>query len=224
MMTRSLAALGLLFAATVHAADKPPRIEVPRASKPPVIDGKVNTTEWTRAARVPLMDGGHALLLHSSTYLYVAFVARRAGTGSVCTMTTDGRVRVLHASAALGTALYAKNGAKWDMAQPFTFTNRDTGPSPAAKKERNEFLAKEGWFANTDPAGQTQRELQIRLDDRSELPIVLSFMTWVKPKVFDLDVWPDTTVDGCAELDLAGGWTDRDYTFAPETWGVAVLQ
>jgi hypothetical protein len=222
-MARSLAALVLLLASTVHAAGKPRRIEVPRTSKPPVIDGKVNTTEWTKAARVPLMDGGHALLLHSSTYLYVAFVGRKAGIGSVCTITSDG-VRVLHASSGLGTALFAKNGAKWDLAQGFTFTNRDTGPSPAAKKERNDFLAKEGWFANTNPAGLPQREFQIRLDDRSEIPIVLSFMTFVKPQVYDLDVWPEGVVDGCAELDLAGGWTDREYTFAPETWGLAVLQ
>jgi hypothetical protein len=223
-MAPSLATLVLLLATAVHAADKPPRIEVPRASKTPVIDGKVNTTEWTRAARVPLMDGGHALLLHTSNYLYVAMVSRRAGVGSVCTTTTANRVRVLHSSAALGTAFFTKDAAKWTLAQGFTFTNRDTGNTPAAKKERSDFLSKEGWFANTDPKGLVQREFQIRLDDRSELPIVLSYMTFVKPKVYDLDVWPETVVDGCAELDLAGGWTDREYTFSPETWGVAVLQ
>ncbi len=223
MKTRSLAALALVFASAVHAADKPARVEVPRAQQSPTVDGKVGSTEWTKAARVPLMDGGYALLLHNTTYLYVAFVGRRAGIGSVCTTNKD-RVRVLHASAGLGTAWYIKNDAKWKLAQGFTFTNRDTGDTPEAKKERREFLAKEGWFANTDPAGQPQREFQIRLDDRSELPIVLSFMTFLKPKEYDLDVWPATVVDGCAELDLAGGWTEREYTFAPETWGLAVLQ
>lgn len=225
MKTRSLAALVLLLASAVHAADKPrvARVEVPRAQKSPVVDGKVGTTEWGKAARVPLMDGGHALLLHNTTYLYVAFVGRRPGVGSVCTTNKD-RVRVLHASAGLGTAWFTKDSAKWTLAQGFTFSNRDTSNTPAAKKERREFLTKEGWLANTDPAGQPQREFQIRLDDRSEFPIVLSFMNWIKPEVFDLDVWPETVVDGCAELDLAGGWTDREYTFAPETWGLAVLQ
>jgi hypothetical protein len=223
-MSRSLVlAFTLLLAASAHA-DSPKRIEVPRAPKTPNVDGVVSGPEWAKAARVYLGDGGHALLQHNGTYLFIAFVGKRAGIGSVCTSSKDAKVRVLHASAALGTAEWAKQDAKWQMARGFTMTNRDTGKSAAAQAERKQFLAKEGWFANTSVAGQAQREYQIRLDGRREIPLVLSFMSWITKKQYDLDVWPDTVFDGCAELDLAGGYTETEYAFEPESWGVAALQ
>jgi hypothetical protein len=224
-MTRFLAAIVLLAATAAHAAPKPGRIDVPRAEKKIAIDGKVTSAEWTKAARVPLMDGGQALLLHDGTYLYVGMVGLRGGVGSICTMNKQQQVRVLHASAGLGTALYDRKDGKWALTQGFTFESRENmTPTKASVAERRDYLKKEGWFANTHIEGQLQREFQIRLDGRTEVPIVLSFMSWITREKFDLDVWPGTVVDGCAELDLAGGWTDREYTFAPETWGIAALQ
>jgi hypothetical protein len=233
-MVRSLSALLLLLASAAHAAANPVRIDVPRATKPPVVDGRVGSAEWTKAARVPLMDGGHALLLHNGTYLYVAIVARRVGIGSLCTMRKD-QVRVLHASAGIGSALFDKKDGGWQLTQGFTFSNStpqpgnltNSGPAAApvsAANERKQYLAKEGWFANSSPTGQLQREFQVRVDGRTEIPLVISFMSWVTREEFDLDVWPDAVVDGCAELDLAGGWTNRSYTFEPATWGIAALQ
>jgi len=214
--------LALLLAVSAFAAPK--KIEVPRGAKTPNVDGDVNAAEWAKAARVYLGTGGHVLLQHNGTYLFVAFVGKRPGIGSVCTAAKDGRLRVLHASAALGTAEWTKQNAKWTLARGFTWTNRDTGKSAAAMAERKQFLGAEGWFANTHPAGQQQREYQIRIDGRKEIPIVLAFMSWVKPEQFDLNAWPDDVYDGCAELDLASGSTEAAYTFEPETWGVAVLQ
>lgn len=214
--------LALLLASSALAAPK--KVEVPRGPKTPNVDGDVNAAEWAKAARVHLGNGGHALLQHNGSYLFIALVGKRAGIGSVCTTAKDGKLRVLHASAALGTAEWEKKNAKWSLARGFTMTNRDTGKSPAATAERKQFLGAEGWFANTNPAGQPQREFQIRIDGRKEIPLVLAFMSWIKPQEFDLHAWPDDVYDGCAELDLAGGYTEPDYTFEPETWGVAVLQ
>lgn len=224
-MARSLAlALTLLLTSSTFAAS-PKRIDVPRAAKTPVIDGVVNGPEWAKAARVYLGDGGHALLQHNGQYLYVAFVGKRAGVGSVCTQSKDGkRLRVLHASAALGTAEWEQKDAKWTLSRGFEMSNRDTGKSTEAMAARKEFLTKEGWFANVSPTGQMQREYQIRLEGRREIPLVLSFMSWLGKKQFALDFWPEEIYDGCAELDLAGGYTDTEYTFEPETWGVANLQ
>ncbi len=224
-MARSLVlALTLLLAPFAFAAS-PKRIEVPRAPKTPNVDGVVHGPEWAKAARVYLGDGAHALLQHNGSYLFIALIGKRAGVGSVCTTSKDGKLlRVLHASAALGTAEWEQNESKWTLARGFTMTNRDTGRSAPAMAERKEFLAKEGWFANTSPAGQLYREYQIRLDGRREIPLVLSFMSWIGRKQFDLDLWPEEVYDGCAELDLAGGSTETAYTFEPETWGIAALQ
>jgi hypothetical protein len=224
-MARTLIATLLLIATTAaHAADaKQPRIIVPRTLKSPVIDGKLSKTEWADAAQVALADGGQARLLNDGRFLFVAMVGKRMGIGSICTM-NKGELNVLHASAGLGTAVYAQKEGKWMLTRPFTFTNRDTSNSQTGIKDRKKFLADEHWYANTHPNGTTEREFQIRLDGRTEIPLVLSFMSYVSASEFDLDAWPETVVDGCVELDLASGWTNQQYTFEPKTWGIAVIR
>lgn len=210
------------LAATLFAAEAPKRIEVPRTRRPPLIDGNPNRTEWKGAARVALGDGAFAMLLNDGTFLYVALVGMKPGTGSVCTSTKTG-VRILHASAALGTATFEPQKGKWIVTRPFTWTNRDTGPSPAAQAERKKMIATEGWFANTSRTAMLEREYQIAVRGLREVPLTLGFFTYT-PKVQRLSYWPTTLEDDCANADLAGGFTDGELTFDPAKWGIAELK
>ena len=218
-MLRPLVLVLAILAASAALADSPaaPRISVPRAQKTPVIDGSVASAEWARGARVFFGDAGHALLLHDGQYLYIALVAVRPAVGSICTSSKAGRVSVLHSSGTLGAARYEKNGAKWDLTRPFTMTR------PAGTEEAKKFVETEGWFSSTNPMAVRQREFQIRIGNRTEIPLVLSLLTFVSRTAYDLDAWPSTVYDGCVELSLAGGSTEGTYTFDPESWGVAVL-
>ncbi|HEX8254698.1 MAG TPA: hypothetical protein VF846_16260 [Thermoanaerobaculia bacterium] len=225
-MSRFLITILLLVATAVQAAEqkKANRVSVPRVQAVPTIDGKLSPKEWTSARQVALADGAHARLQHDGRFLYIALIGKRAGIGSICTPNgTQSQVRVLHASAGLGTAVYDKKGDKWSLTRGFTFTNRDTSNSQTGIKDKKAFLAAEGWFANTHPAGTMEREYQLPIGGRREVPLVLSFMSFLGPNELDLDAWPETVTDACVELDLAGGWTEREYTFAPETWGIAVI-
>jgi hypothetical protein len=211
----------LLLSLSLHAA---PRVQVPRVPATPKIDGVITSKEWKDAVRVPLgSGGGHAMLQHNGTYLFIALVGRRAGIGSLCTMNKD-EVQVLHASAARGTASFKRDGDKWTNTRPFTWTNRDTGDTPEAMADRKKFLDAEGWFANAQPQGSVKREYQIRIAGRGEIPLALGFMGFIRKGEFDLASWPDKLPDGCGELDLSGGFTDREYTFDPSTWGMAEIR
>ncbi|HYO79480.1 MAG TPA: hypothetical protein VE010_23640 [Thermoanaerobaculia bacterium] len=223
-MSRFLIPILLLVATAVQAADqkKAARVNVPRAQVVPTIDGKLSPKEWASARQVALADGAHARLQHDGRFLYIALVGKRVGIGSICTPNGN-QVRVLHASAGLGTAVYDKKDGKWSLTRGFTFTNRDTSNSQTGIKDRKAFLSAEGWFANTDPAGTLEREYQLPIGGRREIPLVLSFMSFLGPYDFDLDAWPETVTDACVELELTGGFTEREYTFAPETWGIAVI-
>ncbi|HYI07426.1 MAG TPA: hypothetical protein VEK57_00020 [Thermoanaerobaculia bacterium] len=217
---RPLVPLVLLLSLSVHAA---PKVQVPRVPASPKVDGVITSKEWKDAVRVPLGTGGHAMLQHNGTYLFVALVGRRSGIGSLCTMNKD-EVQVLHASAALGTATFKRDGTKWVSNRPFAWTNRDTSASEAAMADRKKFLDTEGWFANAQPVGSPKREFQIRIGGRGEIPLTLGFMGFIRKGEFDLSSWPEKLPDGCGELDLAGGYTDREYSFDPETWGVAEIR
>jgi hypothetical protein len=219
MRSLVLLLLLLLAASSLSAAQ---RLEVPRGKTTPKIDGTVGATEWKSAVRVRIDDNTHALLQHNGTYLFIALVAHTGGSASICT-TNGTDVQILHASAALGSAAFAKQGDKWTMTRGFTWTNRDTGETAEAMAARKTFLDAQNWFANATPYFSTEREYQIRVSGRTEIPLVLSFLSFKSQNDSHLHYWPSRLEDSCADRDLAGGWEDGVYTFAPETWGVAVL-
>jgi hypothetical protein len=225
-MLRSLVVGSVLLATLSAFADSPKkqRIEVPRApQKPPYVNGSVTSAEWARAARVFLGDGGHALLLHDRTFLYIALVGTQPGVASVCTSSAPGRVSVLHASGSLGAARFEKSGAKWTLTRPFTMVKSAATSDVEAEADRKKFLQAEAWYASTNPTFVKQREYQLRIGGRTEIPLVLAFISAVKSDEYDLDAWPSTVYDGCVELGLAGGSSEGTFTFEPESWGVAVL-
>jgi hypothetical protein len=189
------------------------QLHIPHAAAP-TIDGSIGADEWKAAKTVALTNGGEAMLLHDGKYLYVAIAAPRNGIGSLCT--TDGDdVRILHASAALGTAVFL-NGQR---TRDFTWTNRDTTDAAARAK----FLDAEHWFANATPQGSREREYQIALDGRKEIPFTIAFMSFAPNEEQRIHVWPPELKDACASIDLASGVTDGPHTFEPATWGTIVL-
>jgi len=222
-MHRSIALiLAFSFSLALFAAD-PVRIVVNRVAKPPVVDGKVNPVEWKGAKHVMLSEGqGEALLVHDGNYLYVGIVGFRPGIGSLCTTGKNG-IFVLHASAALGTAAFEQTDGKWRLTHPFAWTNRDTGKSAEAMADREKFLNAKGWFANSSPTAQLMREYQLPIRGKEEVPLTISFYTYTQDQQL-LGYWPANLEDDCADAELAGGFTDREFTFDPSKWAVVVLQ
>ena len=189
-------------------------LDVPRAAAP-VIDGTIVAEEWKSAARVELTNGGHALLQHDGTFLYIAISGPRSGIASLC-MPEGKDVHVLHASAALGTAVFKDSRVTRD----FVWTNRDTKDGAAREK----FLAAEHWFANATPRGAVEREMQIELLGRKEIPLTIAFMSFAPNKEQRIHVWPAALDDGCASIDLASGKTAGPFTFDRTKWGVVKIE
>lgn len=191
-------------------------LDVPRAAAP-VIDGKIHADEWKSATRVELTNGGHALLQHDDQQLYIAIKGPRTGIGSLCS-SVGNDVAILHASAALGTALF-QNGK---VTRDFVWTNRDTKDTAA----RDKFLAAEHWFANATPptALSNEREFQIEIAGRRDIPLTLAFLSFAPNEDQQIHVWPPALKDACASIDLAAGKTEGVLTFDRATWGVLRLR
>ncbi len=225
-MRRSLSLLAsLLFSLALFAAPPPSphRIGAPRVTVAPVIDGEINAREWQGAVRVQLSGNlGNALLMHDDNYLYVGIEGAKAGSGSICVRGKTG-VRVLHASAALGTAAFEPEQGKWRLTRGFTWTNRGSDDKAVALAERKKFLSTDGWFANTQYAVTTEREYQIPIRGLKEVPMTIGFFTFTRREK-KFNYLAPTLEDDCADAELAGGFTDREYTFDPDQWGVVILQ
>ena len=189
-------------------------LDVPRSTAP-VIDGSIAAEEWKAAKRVELTNGGHALLQHDGRFLYVAIQGPRTGIASLCTPHGN-NVAILHASAALGTAVFKEGRVTRD----FVWTNRDTKDTAA----RDKFLAVEHWFANATPRGHVERELQIAIGGRREIPLTIAFMSFAPNEDQRIHVWPAALGDACASIDLASGKTAGTLAFDREQWGVVRLR
>lgn len=199
--------------ATPPATDAPPA-EPPAPTEPAVtLDGTIAADEW--AAGEPL-DPAPAFPLHvlRGSSLYVGVEAGQ-GFPHVCLFDGE-RVRILHASASLGTAVYEREGEGWRRTEAFDWVARDADEAVARDEQRAENLTQRGWAATTMGMGEPgHTELQIDLD-----PATTAKVRWAVT-VFGATgatVWPPTVSDGCADTKLLMGEPPEQAQFDPSTW------
>ena len=130
-----------------------PAISVPQG-KPPTIDGNLSPGEWDGAAVETFADGGQLFLMQAGGYLYLAIRADTPGmiAGNIFIERGE-EIAILHASAALGTALYQKGTGGWQLTQEFDWRCRRIDDGQAAQAERQAFLEGEAWVAANSRMG-----------------------------------------------------------------------
>src|SRR5687768_2738866 len=79
----------------------------------------------TLPEKAPLTGGGEVTLRRDGEYLRVSVTGPRAGLASLC-VGDDSRVRILHASAAVGEAVYERDGERWTLKSGFDWKLRDS--------------------------------------------------------------------------------------------------
>lgn len=160
-------------------------------------------------------DGSELLILQKEGWLYIAIRANTPGmiAGNVFLQQGD-RVKILHSSAALGTAVYQKNGMVWQQIQGFDWRCRDTSYTEAAKAERADFLKQEGWLAANSRMGTpNELEYQIALGGDS-IQLAVNFLRASNPG--EKMPFPTGLDDDCI-LPTPGGYP-REMRFSPERW------
>jgi hypothetical protein len=184
------------------------------------LDGRMDEAEW-RDATVHEASGITLRLRHDGEDLYLGIVAERPGFASVCIAGTD-TVDVLHASAALGSIRYARQGADWTTeATRFDFGMRNRELSESARAERRAYLAEHGWVATTfGMGGGTVQELRIggsRLAEMSAIAVAFFIPEGDSGTVVG---WPETLAagDGCIDERLVRGEVPSRLSFDPSRW------
>jgi len=185
------------------------------SSSLPVIDGSIQEEEWNGADVWALEDGGQLYLILTEDHLYLALRTLPQGmiAGNVFLFSGD-QIRVLHTSAALGTAVYQPDGGQWLKVKDFEWCCRSRIADQDSLEDRQAFSDKDGWLgANSFLGIENELEYGIRLGE-TETALAVNYL-WVD-EVDVKQVWPAGLTDGVAWPSL-GGFPDR-MEFSPTDW------
>ncbi|MGH7463113.1 MAG: hypothetical protein ACREMA_19060, partial [Longimicrobiales bacterium] len=163
--------------------------------------------------------GGQMHLRRSGQLLEVAIRTSPLMVASLCLATND-QVRVLHASAALGSVTYSKIGEAYETNQSFEWRMRETALDSVTRSQRSEHFERERWVANTLRMGTPgQVEFRIQLDsDQTETRIALGLMKL--ESLGRVTAWPERAAGACADAQLVSGSAPRIVAFRPNEWPV----
>jgi len=184
--------------------------------EPATIDGSLAEGEWADAVAIST-DGVLTLYAkHADGMLYIGVTVPERSVANVLIATPD-RVRILHSSAALGTAVYRQESDLWRLETDFVWRCRGAGESPKADAERALFLETEGWLASTAFMG-TPGELEYEIQWAAEFTGIAVLVAPVSnPEA--VSIWPA----GAAQNALPGP-IPSDASFGVETWATISWQ
>ncbi|MCJ7716369.1 MAG: formylglycine-generating enzyme family protein [Anaerolineales bacterium] len=191
-------------------------IEVP-SGDPPLIDGSLAPGEWDQSTTVFFADGSELKLIKAKGYLYLGVNAIGGEmVGANIFLQQGDTVKIVHTSAALGTAFFEYIEESWQLIQDFSWRCRNTGDSDADKEERVLFLEQEGWLAaNSRMGNPNELEYQILITGQTQI-LAVSILRSSDP---NLKIpWPANLEDDCIKP-TPGGLPDTLY-FSTEEWGV----
>ena len=190
------------------------QVELPVVDDP-TIDGIINDQEWQNATVHHFQDGSEVYLIVSGGHLFLAI--RSVGGGMIAGNVFLGerdQISILHTSAALGTALYQKDGDKYRKIEDFSWCCRSKTDNEASRLAREEFFTKEGWLgANSFLGTENELEYRISLAGQPE-KIAVNFIHADGEE--DKQVWPVDLEDGVS-LPSSGGFPDL-IEFSIEEW------
>ncbi len=217
-----LSALTLLLPGAV-CGQQGPDVHIP--SGPAVsLDGILAVEEWEGAARFAMRGGGEILLRARGGELLVGVRGVGPGFPHVALATGDS-VWILHASAALGTITYARDGHdRWRPVQRPVWELRDTTLSAQAREARQAYLDEHGWVASTARMGsEGEAEFVIRLDRFGGVEARLAVACLVVPRRLEAPRWPDALPDGMNSGELLAGHTPDSLDLRPSGWARLLL-
>lgn len=184
--------------------------------QPSTLDGTISSGEWDRALIETFADGSELLFMKDEEFLYVGIRAKEPGTiaGNVFIQRGD-EISIMHSSAALGIAVYQRDGDSWQLVRDFNWRCRDTGDSEAAQAERAEFLHEQGWLAANGLMG-TPNELEYKIKiPEQDFRLAVVYIKSTPP--YEKVPWPADLDDDCV-YPTPGG-LPLEMHFTPQSWG-----
>jgi hypothetical protein len=199
--------LGLIIPLGVSAQGTTPLVDVP-AGIPVVTDGVMQLDEWPDALVIPIQEGVSLHLKHANGSLLLALETTVTVAVNVLASMND-QIRIMHSSAALGTATYVQGDEIWNRELDFVWRCRNRTMSAAAIAQRELFLMEEGWLASITYQG-TLNHVEYEIQDArsiSQLMLVIipasdpsAYFQW--PSGVEQDILPGL-IPATGHMDLS---------------------
>ncbi|HYE86238.1 MAG TPA: hypothetical protein VEA16_07775 [Vicinamibacterales bacterium] len=165
-------------------------------------------------AALRMIGGGEVTLRQDRDVLFVTVSGPQAGLASLC-VGDESRVRILHASAAIGEASYERSAEHWVLRSKFDFKLRETRTGPPSESDRMQYLTNMGWVANASRSGDAVRRFTVNLTERLRY-LGVTYLSTTEPMA--LSYWPPSMKDGCREVKIAQGYLPETAQFHPASW------
>lgn len=207
------------FAPAARAEDAKEPAAAAKAGKAPKIDGTFQEEEWEDATKLE-RGRGDIYLKHDERKVYIAFVGEQGGIASVF-VKLGGKIKVLHASASLGTAVYkpAADGKQWELERGFKW-----------RKDADGCWKDEGWRGSLMQHGdRTHMEFALDLSKfmprspKKGEPAALTVALVHGGLGPSLLRWPGHLDDGTKNSKLLMGHTPAPLSFSAKKWGRLTL-
>lgn len=180
-----------------------------------LLDGTISSEEWASAASVTFVGTTPLKLMHSNGFLMLGIPT---GPSPVVTifLQKDNDVYLCHSSAALGTAIFRKNGNTYERVQSFAWYCRDTSMNESAQNARANFLQANGWVGTNGSMGNSnQVEYKFAMPDDS---LNIAIVSLGGPEYIDLQYWPSNLTDDCTNKTFTTGPIPESGLFLTHEW------
>lgn len=185
----------------------------PAAAETPTVDGSFGESEWAGAARFELSGGGTLLMKQFGAVLHLGLESANGGIGSVLIERGDS-VAVLHASAAIGTAVYRRQDDAWQLTRRFEWCCRgDATGTPAEQKAHRD---KDGWIASNMQTG-AKHQMEYAIDVPADgLRIAVTLLDRADMK--KVSWWPPQPGESVLEPVMLTGPLPESVSLNPGAW------
>lgn len=218
-----LSFLGVLdLSAQEKNADK---IKLKKITANVVTDGKIEAAEWRGAAEFPLAGGGKIFFKFDGEFLHVGVNGLEKGWCHLYLTENRGeKIRVLHASAALGAVVYRRSAKDlWQPEKPFAWNLRETILNEKTEKKLDDYLAENGWMANNNNLGsgnEIEFSIKIEKEKRKNYKLAAVYTSDGKKVQF----FPTALTGDALDSELIYGKTPPDLDFKIKSWTAFVFK
>lgn len=175
-------------------------------------DGVISDGEWSGSEQYNLGDGNLLMLKQDGDALYAALISTTTPTWAHFYLSDGNRVRVMHASAALGAIEYKSQQSLWRTADKgFVYELRDREYSA---EKMDAYYSKNGWTANNNNLGD-HKTIEARINLNGFKPAYFSCVMAKPDKFFS---FPAGLKDDVVLRRLVEGYAVDSLKFSPTTW------
>ncbi|HBS29097.1 MAG TPA: hypothetical protein DEB06_06520 [Phycisphaerales bacterium] len=195
----------------------------------PVVDGTMSDAEWAGSLKIE-RHGQTVWLRADAERVYIGIRGAGPAITTVCIDEPE-RVRVLHASAALGEVSYDRKDGALKLRGPVEYARQPAGDAEGASAAREAHFAAHGWTGSVVGVGApgvtelaiSREALGLSEGKEQSFPLALSLLSMAGGKGAGKFTLPDGLSDATVDRRMQAGMFLESAAFTPESWAVLTI-